>query len=323
MNYETHPLVIFQILEAWNNRPVDSTDVIGVLLGTKTGNTVSLQDAYYLQHSVKQEPSLEIQCDMARVKTITSISSVLHPDYEILGWFTTYTELNELHRVIHTSFSNHFEKSDDFLLLTVDVTLQDAKLQPTLYTHQHSYSLMANPAAAAAEATTTTTTTSSTMTDAAAPAEDSLIQSPNLTLIRFAKQELRTVIPTQERLALNAMVFAADPTTTQAEYDGRLDCPVALRSNQDSVRHALVVELAQQLQAAINFVQGSLDGNETSQEADALLRQLTYLATNTPVLDYATSQAVFQASTDDLQLFTSLATLTTQIVSAPLLENKQ
>ena len=298
-----HPLAMFQILEAWNNRPVDSTDVIGVLLGTKSDTTVSLQEAYYLHHSIKQEPSLQIQCDLAFANVVQSVSTALHPDYEILGWFTTYTQLNEVHRVIHTHFSQHFD-IPNLALLTVDVTLDKNSLQPTLYTHVNSSVLVENPAAvaAAASSSTTTTTTTTTTNDDEAQ-EDEFISSPQTALTRFVEQTLKSVIPTQEKLALHGMVFGAG--------DVAEGC-TALRANIDSVRTLLLQKIGANLDKAL----ANLDAC-----GDDQIKALLQLVTNTPVLDDVTSKQIFQPSMDDLQLFTNLALLTQQIVN-PATEEK-
>lgn len=265
---------MFSILETWNHRPAESSDVLGLIIGTKTNGVITLHEAHYIQHTLTREPQLELECDLQRVRAITSMARSINNNYVVVGWFTTYTEIDNVHRIIQNHFAQEFDESE-LCLLTVDTTLSQNSLSPTLYTHN-------NVAVAASDA-----------------------KQSQLTL--FTKVPLNTVIPTQERLALHAFISG---NTHESE---EIDAPIALVSNAQRVDNFLFGDLKDSLAEALNYVNQVISGE--IQGDINIGKKLAYICANIPSYDQETVDSFLGGSLDDLKMFSGLAQATKQTVS--------
>lgn len=278
-----HPLVMFSILETWNHRPEESTDVIGILLGTKTNGTITLHEAHYIQHTLTREPELELQCDLQRVRAITTMARSINPDYAVIGWFTTYTQIDNVHRIIQNHFSQEFDEPD-LCLLTVDTTLSDNSLSPTLYTHNN---VQVGSAQAATETTTTTTTA---------------LPPPAVQLTLFSKAQLNTIIPTQEALALHSFL------TAQTGESEEIAAPLALLSNAQVINNFINGDLVTSIALALDYVSKAASGEI---QGDVNIgKKLAYICSNIPSFDPETVDSMLTDSINDLSMFSGLAQIT-------------
>jgi len=280
---------MFSILEAWTHRPEGTTDVIGILLGTKSQNIVTLHEAHYIQHSVnyKEDPrdTPDVECDLQRVQLITGMQRSGSPDLQLVGWFSTNTTLSHSHRIIHNSFANQFTEPN-LCLLTVDVSLTTDSIPTTLYTHTN-----------------------------ALPIADATSKYTSL-LTMFTAQPLQTIIPAQERLALHQMVSGRADETFSLNAE-QFDMPVAINPPAQASKEANR-QLGAALTTALQYVDEVLSG---AVEGDvALGKQLAYICANVPVSDQDTLDGFFAHSLDDLNLFSQLANNTrSAVASAQLL----
>lgn len=273
-----HPLVMFSIIEAWNYRPEESTDVIGLLLGTRQQNgSITLHEAHYLQHTVVREPVIDIQCDVQRVNTISMNARDSKAKLEIVGWFTTYTQLDAVHRIVHNHFANTYD-IPNFCLLTVDVTLAQNTFAQTLYLHNN--------------------------TQVSQSGGDAAIADAQLTC--FTKAPLQTIIPTQERLALHAIL------TGNPQGDD-VDAPVAVQSNAQQIRQSVFGDLHDSIKQSLDYVNLVLSGKIPGDEQ--IGKQLAYICANIPLFDQETSDSLLNESLAELKMFSSFAQITKSTVS--------
>jgi len=277
MTYYMHPSVMLSVLETWNHRPSHSTDVLGILLGTKNDGIITLHEAHYITHTISREKTLDFQCDIGCVNTIASAARSVNPNYTVVGWFTTYTEIDRVHHLLHNHLAGDQDEAE-LCLLTVDVTLSKDSLSPTLYTHSNVTVGM--------------------------PTGEISETDGQLTL--FSKTPLHTIIPTQERIAL-ASILRGNTHDNQS-----LDAPVAIKSNADQIREALFLDLAQTVKSAMQYVEKAI--KDPSQADEEVGKKLAYILANIPSYDQETSNQLLNDTIEDLQLFTSLAQLTKQTV---------
>jgi translation initiation factor 3 subunit F len=104
LSVKIHPVVLFNIINAFERRNQDQSRVIGTLLGShdKLGN-VDITNSFVVQH---REANGEVAIDIEVAKELFELYRKVNSNENIVGWFSTGGgEVNEYSVVIHDYYS--------------------------------------------------------------------------------------------------------------------------------------------------------------------------------------------------------------------------
>jgi hypothetical protein len=87
LNVRVHPVVLFNIVDAYERRQFDQHRVIGTLLGTtdKSG-VVEITNSFVVQH---RETDQEVAIDIEVAKELFELYRKVNGNESIVGWFAT------------------------------------------------------------------------------------------------------------------------------------------------------------------------------------------------------------------------------------------
>ncbi|KAH8309357.1 hypothetical protein KR059_008506, partial [Drosophila kikkawai] len=125
-----HPLVLFQIIDAYERRPKDANQVIGTLLGrfnNKQGRTeiTNCFSVLYKENGSRLELNLGYATDMLELNQLS------FPHERVLGWFATGKAVSRSATQLHDYYAR--ECSTRPLHLLVDAALRGQRLSMRLY----------------------------------------------------------------------------------------------------------------------------------------------------------------------------------------------
>lgn len=117
---ELHPVVVFAVLDHHKRREQGASSVVGALLGTRSGKTVVISDAFAV-------PTGENGAyDMAYHRTMVQLHERVNPKERVVGWYTTATEVVPAMAGTHGQLSR--EHQANLVLLTVDASFAGKRL---------------------------------------------------------------------------------------------------------------------------------------------------------------------------------------------------
>lgn len=87
LTVRVHPVVLFNIVDAYERRQIDQHRVIGTLLGTtdKSG-VVEITNSFVVQH---RETDQEVAIDIEVAKELFELYRKVNGSESIVGWFAT------------------------------------------------------------------------------------------------------------------------------------------------------------------------------------------------------------------------------------------
>lgn len=117
-----HPLVIINISDHFTRQKIRTKDpkarVVGVLLGTLQGRVAQLHTSFELTlTTVNNEPIIDTQY----LATKKDQYSKVFPDYEVLGWYSTGSEVQIIDELIHKQIAV-FSENPLYLLCNTNVS---------------------------------------------------------------------------------------------------------------------------------------------------------------------------------------------------------
>ncbi|XP_016989690.2 eukaryotic translation initiation factor 3 subunit F-2 [Drosophila rhopaloa] len=127
------PLVLFQIIDAYERRPKDANQVMGTLLGRNYGKEgfVEITNCFTVLH--KEHPdSGRIDLDLSYATDILELNMLTYPQERVLGWFSTGKSVSRSAMQLHEYYSRECGKGQPLHLL-VDATLKSQRLSTRLY----------------------------------------------------------------------------------------------------------------------------------------------------------------------------------------------
>jgi len=125
---KVHPVVLFQIADAYERRDMEKFRVIGTLLGSIDKQTVEVKNCYcvpHKDHNDRVEIDIVYNQDM-----MVSPSYQVCPDQKVVGWFSTGVEVMPHSSNIHDYYSR---ETKDPIHLTVDTSLRNGKMDMKAY----------------------------------------------------------------------------------------------------------------------------------------------------------------------------------------------
>ncbi|XP_034650951.1 eukaryotic translation initiation factor 3 subunit F-2 [Drosophila subobscura] len=129
-----HPLVMFQIVDAYERRPMDDTQVMGTLLGTVAGNTgrIDITSCYSVVHRLHADDSSHIDLDLRYDSDMCQLMQFSYPQEKVLGWFSTGSHVSEAAVELHEYYARRCQNGQPLHLL-MDTSLRGKLMNPRLF----------------------------------------------------------------------------------------------------------------------------------------------------------------------------------------------
>ena len=150
IHVKVRPVVLFQICDAYERRPMENERVIGTLLG-KTFSpilvkipSIQLNFASFNSGSVDKqsveitncfcvphkEYSERVEADLKFAEDMHDLNKKVAPQEAVVGWFATGNEITSHSALIHDYYARG---TKDPIHLTVDATLNSGKINLKAY----------------------------------------------------------------------------------------------------------------------------------------------------------------------------------------------
>merc|ERR1712226_465848 len=124
---KVHPVVLFQIADAYERRDMEKYRVIGTLLGSVDKQSVEITSCYCVPHKDYEE---RVDVDVVYNQDMLELNKKVSPSENLVGWFTTGNEVTSHSSLIHDYYSR---ETKDPIHLTVDTTLNSGRMSLKAY----------------------------------------------------------------------------------------------------------------------------------------------------------------------------------------------
>ncbi|XP_012273078.1 eukaryotic translation initiation factor 3 subunit F [Orussus abietinus] len=120
LTVKVHPVVLFQIVDAYERRNADSHRVIGTLLGTAEKGVVEVTNCFCVPH---KEYDDQVEAELNYAMDLYDLNHRVNAQENIVGWWATGTEVTTHSSVIHEYYAR---ECNNPVHLTLDTTLADS-----------------------------------------------------------------------------------------------------------------------------------------------------------------------------------------------------
>lgn len=122
-----HPVVLFQIADAYERRNLENHRVIGTLLGSMDKQSVEVTNCFCVPHKEYEE---RVEADLQYAQDMFELNKKVNTQENLVGWFATGNEITSHSALIHDYYAR---ETKDPIHLTVDTTLNSGKLNLKAY----------------------------------------------------------------------------------------------------------------------------------------------------------------------------------------------
>ncbi|XP_023018227.1 eukaryotic translation initiation factor 3 subunit f1 [Leptinotarsa decemlineata] len=122
LQVRVHPVVLFQIVDAYERRNADSHRVIGTLLGTADKGVIEVTNCFCVPH---KEYDDQVEAELTYAMDVYELNRRVNSSEAIVGWWATGHEVTNHSSVIHEYYSR---ECTDPVHLTVDTSLQGGRM---------------------------------------------------------------------------------------------------------------------------------------------------------------------------------------------------
>ncbi|XP_063385364.1 eukaryotic translation initiation factor 3 subunit F [Cydia fagiglandana] len=119
---KVHPVVLFQIVDAYERRNADSHRVIGTLLGTCDKGVVEVTNCFCVPH---KEHADQVEAELNYAMDVYELNRRVNATENIVGWWATGNEVTNHSSVIHEYYSRECREP---VHVTLDTSLQGARM---------------------------------------------------------------------------------------------------------------------------------------------------------------------------------------------------
>ncbi|XP_022901717.1 eukaryotic translation initiation factor 3 subunit F-1 [Onthophagus taurus] len=119
---KVHPVVLFQIVDAYERRNADSQRVIGTLLGTADKGIVEVTNCFCVPH---KEYDDQVEAELSYAMDVYELNRKVNSSENIVGWWATGHEVTNHSSVIHEYYSR---ECNNPVHVTLDTSLQGARM---------------------------------------------------------------------------------------------------------------------------------------------------------------------------------------------------
>ncbi|KAG5673781.1 hypothetical protein PVAND_003801 [Polypedilum vanderplanki] len=122
LTVKVHPVVLFQIVDAYERRNADSMRVIGTLLGSVEKNVVEVTNCFCVPH---KETDDQVEAEISYALDVYDLNRRVNASENIVGWWATGSEVTNHSSVIHEYYAR---ECNNPIHLTLDTSLQGGKM---------------------------------------------------------------------------------------------------------------------------------------------------------------------------------------------------
>ncbi|RZF47765.1 hypothetical protein LSTR_LSTR006029 [Laodelphax striatellus] len=115
---KVHPVVLFQIVDAYERRNAEADRVVGTLLGSADKGIVEVTNCFCVPHKECEEM---VEAELNYAKDLYEMNMKVNKQELIVGWWATGNEVTSYSCVIHDYYSRECMNP---VHMTVDTTLQ-------------------------------------------------------------------------------------------------------------------------------------------------------------------------------------------------------
>ncbi|XP_014242831.1 eukaryotic translation initiation factor 3 subunit F [Cimex lectularius] len=119
---KVHPVVLFQIVDAYERRNADANRVIGTLLGTVEKGVVEVTNCFCVPHKEYEEM---VEAELTYAKDLFEMNQKVNKQENIVGWWATGNEVTSHSSVIHEYYSRECSNP---VHMTLDTTLEGSHM---------------------------------------------------------------------------------------------------------------------------------------------------------------------------------------------------
>ncbi|KAJ8683552.1 hypothetical protein QAD02_019344 [Eretmocerus hayati] len=116
---KVHPVVLFQIVDAYERRGAEAHRVIGTLLGTVEKGVVEVTNCFCVPHKEYED---QVDAELNYAMDLYELNRRVNAQENIVGWWATGNEVTNHSFVIHEYYSR---ECNNPIHLTVDTTLEN------------------------------------------------------------------------------------------------------------------------------------------------------------------------------------------------------
>ncbi|XP_041981103.1 eukaryotic translation initiation factor 3 subunit F [Aricia agestis] len=117
-----HPVVLFQIVDAYERRNADSHRVIGTLLGTSDKGVVEVTNCFCVPH---KEHADQVEAELNYAMDVYELNRRVNASESIVGWWATGNEVTNHSSVIHEYYARECRSP---VHVTLDTSLAGARM---------------------------------------------------------------------------------------------------------------------------------------------------------------------------------------------------
>lgn len=122
LTLRVHPVVLFQIVDAYERRNAESHRVIGTLLGTVEKGVVEATNCFCVPH---KEHADQVEAELSYASDLYELNRRVNSNESIVGWWATGNEVTNHSSVIHEYYAR---ECDNPIHLTLDTSLQGSRM---------------------------------------------------------------------------------------------------------------------------------------------------------------------------------------------------
>jgi len=122
-----HPVVLFQITDAYERRPQENHRVIGTLVGSVDKQCVEITNCFCVPHKEYEE---RVEADIVYAQDMFELNKKVAPQENLVGWFATGNEITSHSALIHDYYAR---ETKDPIHLTLDTSLTGNKMTMKAY----------------------------------------------------------------------------------------------------------------------------------------------------------------------------------------------
>lgn len=124
---KVHPVVLFQIADAYERRAPDNHRVIGTLVGSVDKQCVEVTKCFCVPH---KEYDDRVEVELQYAQDIYELNKKVSPGESLVGWFATGSEITSHSALIHDYYAR---ETKDPIHLTLDTTLTSGRVTMKAY----------------------------------------------------------------------------------------------------------------------------------------------------------------------------------------------
>uniref|UniRef100_A0A0K8TQX1 Eukaryotic translation initiation factor 3 subunit F n=1 Tax=Tabanus bromius TaxID=304241 RepID=A0A0K8TQX1_TABBR len=122
LTLRVHPVVLFQIVDAYERRNADSNRVIGTLLGSVDKGIVEVTNCFCVPH---KEHDDQVEAELSYALDMYELNKRVNPNENVVGWWATGHAVTNHSSVIHEYYAR---ECNNPVHLTVDTSLQGHRM---------------------------------------------------------------------------------------------------------------------------------------------------------------------------------------------------